>query len=155
MNITEHNTLELNNVLCYRGKVTPRTMPEVIRDMTSFMKSENAEKKGPVVTATYGMELHSGYPVADIEILIPMNKRIESPSEYSFKPVFKLCDAVKLRHCGEPELLQTSADELMGYIHNNHLQPITTGYNITVDPSEENSDDLIVDMYVGVSRNIL
>ena len=154
MNITEHNTLELNNVLSYRGKITPRTMPEVIENMNLFIRSEHAKKKGPVVTATYGMELENGDPVADVEILIPMDKKINSSSEYSYKPIFKLCDAVKLRHCGAPEQLQSSADELMGYIHSNHLQPITTGYNIAVSPSESSSD-LIVDMYVGVSRNVL
>lgn len=58
---------------------------------------------------------------------------------------------------GNPALMQNTANELMAYIKNKGLMPITAGYNVTVqEPSSPTDmDSLIVDMYIGVSDNIL
>lgn len=53
--------------------------------------------------------------------------------------------------------MQNTANELMAYIKNKGLMSITAGYNVTVqEPSSPTDmDNLIVDIYVGVSDNIL
>lgn len=93
----------------------------------------------------------------DIEVLIPLDKRISVPSGYTFKPIFRLNNAVKIRHIGNPATLQNSANELMRYITDNELMPITAGYNVTVQELVNQTDieNLIVDMYVGVCDNKL
>ena len=62
-----------------------------------------------------------------------------------------------MRHAGNPALLQNSADELNAYILANALTPITVGYNVTVkEPaSPQDVENMIIDMYVGISLNIL
>lgn len=93
----------------------------------------------------------------DIEVLIPLDKKIATYSDFKFKPLFRLNNAVKIRHEGNPAMLQNSANELMQYINSHDLMPITAGYNVTVrEPASQNDvDNMIVDMYVGVCDNIL
>lgn len=49
----------------------------------------------------------------DMEVLIPLNKEINVPSDYTFKPIFRLNNAVVVRHKGNPAMPQNSANELM------------------------------------------
>ena len=125
--------------------------------MEQIISENSAEKKGFSVTATFAIENNGSQPIMDIEILIPLNKEIHVPSDYKFEPIFRLNNAIKIRHQGNPAMLQNSANELMKYIADHQLTPITTGYNVTVqEPTNQNDvDSLIVDMYVGVSDNIL
>ena len=157
MNITENCKLEMENVISFRGKVTQQQMSQIVKEMEQIISENSAEKKGFSSTATFAIENNGSQPIMDIEILIPLNKEIHVPSDYKFKPIFRLNNAVKIRHQGNPAMLQNSANELMKYISDHQLTPITTGYNVTVqEPTNQNDvDSLIVDMYVGVSDNIL
>lgn len=157
MNITENCKLEMENVISFRGKVTQQQMSQIVKEMEQIISENSAEKKGSSATATFAVESNGSQPMMDIEILIPLNKEIHVPSDYKFKPIFRLNNAVKIRHQGNPAMLQNSANELMKYIADHQLTPITTGYNVTVqEPTNQNDvDSLIVDMYVGVSDNIL
>ncbi|WP_124098844.1 DUF5085 family protein [Ruminococcus sp. Marseille-P6503] len=157
MTITENNTLEMKNVVSFRGKVTQQKMEEVMRSFENLIQENNACRTGPTVTATYAVEDEFGHSVMDIEVLIPVDKKITTNSEFKFKPLFRLNNAVKIRHKGNPALLQNSVNELMQYINSHKLMPITAGYNVTVqEPANQNDiDNLIVDMYVGVCDNIL
>lgn len=157
MNITENCKLEMENVISFRGKVTQQQMSQIVKEMEQIISENSAEKKGSSATATFAIENNGSQPIMDIEILIPLNKEIHVPSDYKFKPIFRLNNAVKVRHQGNPAMLQNSANELMKYIADHQLTPITTGYNVTVqEPTNQNDvDSLIVDMYVGVSDNIL
>lgn len=157
MNITENCKLEMENVISFRGKVTQQQMSQIVKEMEQIISENSAEKKVFSATATFAIENNGSQPIMDIEILIPLNKEIHVPSDYKFKPIFRLNNAVKIRHQGNPAMLQNSANELMKYISDHQLTPITTGYNVTVqEPTNQNDvDSLIVDMYVGVSDNIL
>lgn len=157
MTITENNTLEMKNVVSFRGKVTQQKMEEVMRNFENLIQENKACKTGPTVTATYAVENEFGQSVMDIEVLIPLDKKIATYSDFKFKPLFRLNNAVKIRHEGNPAMLQNSANELMQYINSHDLMPITAGYNVTVrEPASQNDvDNMIVDMYVGVCDNIL
>ncbi len=44
----------------------------------------------------------------------------------------------------------------MKYISDNGLTPITTGYNVTIkEPISASIDDIVVDIYIGITENIL
>ena len=157
MTITENNTLEMKNVVSFRGKVTQQKMEEVMRNFENLIQENKACKTWPTVTVTYAVENEFGQSVMDIEVLIPLDKKIATYSDFKFKPLFRLNNAVKIRHEGNPAMLQNSANELMQYINSHDLMPITAGYNVTVrEPASQNDvDNMIVDMYVGVCDNIL
>lgn len=115
------------------------------------IKENNANKNGYVVTSTFAIEVVDNQQIMDIKILVPLDKEITVPDGYVFKKQFKLTNAVKIRHEGNPALMQSSANELTKYISDKGLTPITSGYNVTVkEPtSQADIDNMIVDIYVG------
>lgn len=155
--ISENSTLEMDNVISYRGKITQQQTAQIMDELGQIIKENNAKKNGPAVTATYAIENDGMQSIMDIEILVPLSRKINVPSNYTFKPVFRLKNAVKIRHQGNPKMLQNSADELMEYISVKRFMPVTAGYYVTIrEPVNKNDvQGLIVDMYVGVTENIL
>jgi effector-binding domain-containing protein len=155
--IEENATLEMTNVLSYRGKATQNKLSQISKEIEEMLKDNNAHKNGASVTATFAIDTSSPEPMLDIELLIPIDKNIIVSQPYVIKPLFRLKNAVKIRHIGNPALLQQTANELMEYIKAKKLIPITAGYNVTVQEptSQINIGDMIVDIYVGVSDNIL
>ncbi len=133
MNITEGNTLEMTNVLLYKGKKTQQEIAALMNEMNEMneiIKNNGAEKVGPAVSATFAATDNS---VMDIEVMVPLDRMISVPPKFKMKPVFKLTNAVKIRHEGNPAGLQNSGNALMKYISDNNLTPITAGYNVTVN----------------------
>lgn len=155
--IVENAVLEMENVLSFRTKATQQQLAQASKVIEEMLKNNGIKRNGPGVSATYAVDTTGAEPILDIEILIPLDKKISVAAPYVIKPVFRLKNAVKIRHQGSPALLQNTANELMGYIKDKGLMPITTGYNVTVqEPSSPTDiDSLIVDIYVGVSDNIL
>lgn len=155
--IIENTSLEMENVLSFRGKVTQQQMVQITKEMQNLIESNNAHKTLSGVSTTFAIDTSSGNPMMDIEIMYPLDKSINVSAPYVFKPVFRLRNAIKIRHIGNPALMQNTANELMAYIKNKGLMSITAGYNVTVqEPSSPTDmDNLIVDIYVGVSDNIL
>lgn len=144
----------VENVLSLRKKIRQEEMNIEMNKIGNFFKTNGIKKSGPVITTTYAV-VEDG--VLDIEILVPMDKAIELPTEYRFKPVFKLVNALRVRHEGDPTLLQGIYNEMIDYIKKNNLQQITTGYNVTIKDIEEgmNLDEWVIDVYIGVSENLL
>lgn len=74
-----------------------------------------------------------------------------------FKPKFRLSNAVKITHKGNPANMQESVNKLIGYLSRNNLTSVTSLYNVTVNKPKTpmNIDNMVVDMYIGVTDNIL
>lgn len=64
----------------------------------------------------YGIENTGSAPMMEVEIMYPLDKPIAVSAPYVLKPVFRLRNAVKIRHTGNPALMQNTANELMAYI---------------------------------------
>ena len=64
-------------------------------------------------------------------------------------------NAVVASYRGNPMGLQNACNELNQYIMENKLQPITVGYNVTKKVDPLNIDNTEIDVYVGISPNIL
>lgn len=107
------------------------------------------------VSATFAIEQQG--TVMDIEILYPLDKNINVAAPYKIKPIFRFNNAVKIRHQGNPALLQESGNQLMKYISDKNLMPITVGYKVTVNEAQSplDIDSLVVDLYIGVCDNVL
>ncbi|MCQ2469136.1 MAG: AraC family transcriptional regulator [Ruminococcus sp.] len=155
--ITENASLEMTNVLSFRGKVTQQRMGDIAKEMADIIKINGAQKTMSGVSATFAVDTSGSEPELDIEIMYPLDRDIYVPAPYTIKPVFRLRNAVKIRHMGNPATMQETANELMQYIKFKKLTPITAGYNVTVqEPSGPyDVDSLIADIYIGISDNIL
>ena len=152
-----NQTYEMNNVISYRAKMTQQEMNDTMNCLGTFIKDNGLTKSGCVTTTTFSVENVSGVQLMDIEILCPVDKACDVPQGFTFKPEFRLSNAAKITHKGSPANMQDSVNELVGYLNQNNLTPITSLYNVTVNEpkSPADIDSMVVDMYIGVSNNIL
>ena len=157
MSISEHQTLEMHNVLSYRAKLTQQELQAKSLEIEQLLKDAGAKRAAPTATTTFSIEQGADGPVMDVEILIPLDREIAIPAGYAWKQHFLLSNALRIRHVGNPATLQNTIDELNAYIAEHKLTPITTSYNVTVKEAKTPSeiDDMEVDIYVGISPNIL
>lgn len=157
MEILEHRTLEMHNLLSFRGKMTQQELAEKSREMEEVIQKSEAEKNGCAVTTTFSVEQGPNGSVLDMEILIPLDREIPAPPGYLWKPDFLLTNALMVKHVGNPVGLQACVQELNQFMVEHGLVPITTGYNVTVREAKTplELDSMEVDIYVGISPNKL
>lgn len=157
MKIIERETLEMQNVLSFRGKMTQQEFAAKSKEFERIMQDAGAKKAAPAVTTTFAVEQGPTGPMMDVEILIPLDKQIQAPAGYTFKPRFLLANAVMVHHTGHPSKLQESVNALNAYITEHQLVPITSGYNVTLKEAKTplELDKMEVCVYVGVSPNLL
>ncbi len=157
MEITQNQTLEMQNLLSYRGRMTQQEFTAKAQEIERILQEHGVEKAAPTVTTTFSVEQGTTGPIMDAEILVPLNKEIQVPSGFVWKPRFLLTNAVKLHHVGHPSALQNSVNELNAYITQHQLVPITSGYNVTVKEAKTplELDTMEIDVYVGISPNVL
>ena len=149
--IRSGETLEIKNLLSVRAKARPQEVEKMGSDLESQVKAAGAERIGYPITVTHGVE----GDLIDVEILLPVNKAIPSTGNYVFKEKILITNALKAKHTGNPAGLQMTCNELNRYIIENKLQPITAGYNVTRRVDMLNPENTEVDVYVGISPNIL
>ena len=149
--------LKLDNVLSLRKKMTQMEIQQEMMKIGKFFEEIGIKKNGPVVTATFAMEQNGGQPLLDMEILIPMDKKVSLDGEYILKEKFHLVNAVYAKHIGNPNLLQNTYNQLMAYINDNKLHQITVAYNAQVKDMKlgDSIDDMVMDVYIGVNPSIL
>lgn len=76
--IKENRELNVTNVLSYRGKVKQAELENVGKEMESYIQNTGAKRIENPITATYAVE---GDEI-DIELLIPIDKSIDSTDKY-------------------------------------------------------------------------
>ena len=144
-------TLELDNVLAFRGKLTQGEVQQIGKDMESKIIAANARLVGNPIMATYVIEGEK----MDMELICPIDKKIESIERYVYKEKIKIVNAVMMSYKGNPAGLQDACNELNKYIMENKLQPITVGYNVTKKIDILDINNAEIDVYVGINPNIL
>lgn len=145
--------LHMTNVLSLRVKGTQADMQREMGRVGQFIQNEGLAVTGATVTTTFAVE--GG--ILDLELLIPLDKSFVPPDGCTCKPEFRLVNAASIRHIGSPAGLQRSCDELVAHIQRRDLTAITNGYNKTVKDAKnpDELDDMIVDIYIGISPNVL
>ena len=144
-------TLELNNVLSYRGKVKQSELEVVGKALEQEAVLAGAKVVGNPVTATYTVEQDE----IDMELLLPIDREIPPTERYVFKKEIRIVNAVMAAYKGHPMGLQDACNQLNQYIVEHGLQPITVGYNVTKKTDMLCLENTEVDVYVGISPNIL
>ncbi len=151
LEIKENQELNVTNILSYRGKVRQAELENIGKEMENYIQNAGAKRAGNPITATYAVE---GDKI-DIELLVPIDKSIGSTDKFVFKNQIKMVNAVVAAHKGHPMGLQEACNQLNQYIVEHKLQPITVGYNVTKKTDMLNPENTEIDVYVGISPNIL
>jgi len=150
-NIIDNQLLEIENLISYRGKASNQEFNKIVTDMQEKLSVVGIMSVGHPITAIYGISGDKN----DVEILIPINKKSDNIQKYIFKKKIKITNALVVQHRGNPAMLQQSCDRLNQYIVAHKLLPITVGYNVTKNIDKNNIDNTEIDVYVGISPNIL
>lgn len=157
MEIQTNQLYEMKNIISYRAKMTQQEVNDVMKRMGEFIRENGLNRSGCVTTTTFTVENTGGTQLMDIEILCPVDKACDVPPGFTFKPEFRLSSAAKITHKGSPANMQESVNKLIGYLNQNKLTPVTSLYNVTVTEPKtpQDIDNMVVDMYIGVTDNIL
>ena len=151
LEIKENQELNVANVLSYKGKVKQAELENVGKEMESYIQKAGAKRVGNPTTATYAVE----GDMIDIELLMPIDKSIDSTDKFVFKNQIKIVNAVVACYKGHPLGLQEACNQLNQYIVEHKLQPITVGYNVTKKTDMLSPENTEIDVYVGISPNVL
>ena len=119
--------------------------------MADYIQKAGAKRISNPITATYAVD----GDMVDMELFIPINMSIDSTDKYIFKNQIKIINAVVASYKGHPMGLQDACNQLNQYIMEHSLQPITVGYNVTKKTDILNPGNTEIDVYVGISPNIL
>lgn len=151
LEIKENQELQVANLLSYRGKVRQAEIENIGQEMESYIQNAGAKRVGDPITATYAIEGDT----IDIELLMQIDMSIDSTDKFVFKSQIKIINAVVAAYKGHPIGLQDACNQLNQYIMEHKLQPITVGYNVTKKTDILNLENTEIDVYVGISPNIL
>lgn len=143
--------LEIDNLFSYRGKIKSAELEEIGKKMEEKVNLAGAKRIGMPITVTYGVENDT----MEIEILLPIDRKISSTIEFCYKEKIKIVNALVAKHKGNPMKFQNTCNELNQYIAENKHVPITAGYNVTKKTNPIDIEDTEIDVYVGISPNIL
>lgn len=102
MQITTNQTYEMINVISYRAKMTQAQVTQIMKQLSDFISENVLTKSGCITTSTFAVENINNQIVMDIELLCPVDRDITLPAGFIFKPVFRLNNAVKIVHTGNP-----------------------------------------------------
>lgn len=151
MGICEDKELILENLLSLRKRMTQQEVQQEMMKIGKTLSHLNITKSGPITTAVYSVEQINNEQIMDIEIIIPLGRKVELPSPYKFKQNIKILNALSIRHVGNPSRLGESVNQLNEYIMEHEKQVITATYNVTVKDAmnQEDLDKMIIDIYVG------
>ncbi len=141
MTVAEHQILEYGNLLSYRCRITASRILHMARSMCDNIDVLDLKVCGAVII---GQHEH------DVEFLIPVDKIAVSTDRFIFKSVFKLSNAVRLRHYGSYDTIDDTVKILQKYIAQNYLIPDSDPY-ILINSMERE----VYDVFVGISDNIL
>lgn len=152
--VEEGQQLILRNILSFRKKLNQQSLIDISKEIDEILVKNGARKDGSVVTVTHNVTIENGQQFIDIEMMIPLNKKIDVPNEFVFLPEFSLKDALKIRIVGSPQQMQGAVGILKEYIQNKNLKPNTPLYVVTVKEAkiQIDIDDMITDFYTGVEN---
>lgn len=149
--IKTEQKLELNNILSFRGKIKQAELEAVGKALEQEAVLAGAKVVGNPVSATYAVDQDE----IDIELLLPIDKEITPQEKYVFKKEIRIVNAAMVAYKGNLTGLQGACNELNQYMLEHKMQPITVGYNVTKYSDPMNLDNTEVEIYVGVSPNII
>lgn len=153
IDITLGQTYEAKNLLTLRKKMSQFEIQSYMIGIENYINNSGLKKIGAPITTTYSFE--NG--VIDFEIMIPVDTDSLEHDEYYIKPLFKMVNALKASHYGNPSNMAETFKEIAYYIETHKLHQITAPYNVAIREAKtmEELDSVVADIYIGINPSIL
>ena len=151
MQIIEKQTLSYRNLVSYKTKTRIKDIPQLLRYIRENLHNLGLASVGRTLFTINNKDVPE--EVFDVNILIPVEGEFTSCKEYVHKPVFKLINAVTIRHEGNISGIAYTLETLREHISRKAYETVTIPYYSVVRVDE--TGDSIIDIYVGINYNIL
>lgn len=152
--ISECQKLDVTNLITFRGRIKRKDLSGVMARMRDYAVSQGATIVGGPISVTHGVTQTQDGPVADAEIMLPLDKKVTETADFTWKEHLLLSNAVKLNYTGTPEFFQSSCNDLNLYLLEKRHTPITEGYIVTKG-IDELSGMVDMEVYIGVNPNVV
>ncbi len=147
MQILEHQSLLINNVISYHTHLSLDRLPSMVEYVRSNVCNLGAELSGSI------MYTENSDNYKNIELIIPVNVQLKNCEEYEYKPVFKLLNAVSVRHEGLFSNIEKTENRLIEYIKDKSYSMLTQPYYNIIRLETDDTNNCIVDIYIGTEYN--
>ncbi len=151
MQIIENQTLNYKNLIAYGTQTRISEIPQLLGYI-----SENLHNLGlsSVGRTLFTIKEKSGFQdMIDVKVMIPVDGELKSCDEYVHKPIFRLINAVTIRHEGNINDIDDTLSTLRAHITRMSYETVTEPYYSVV--RTDSSGDSIIDIYVGINYNVL
>ena len=151
--ILENQRLEIPNVISFRDKMTINDFNNKVLELQNYIRENNLEERGYRFSSVYSTEDQ----YIDMEIFIPVERKIDVPKIYNFYENFILEDALKYKVIGNPNNNQEKLQELKKYIDDNGFIKKSPVYIVTITDLTKIStlqelENVEIDIYVEVEK---
>lgn len=147
MQILEHQSLFFRNVISYHSHLAIDNIPSMVDYVRSNVCKLGAELSDRILY-TKNSENYK-----NIELLIPVNIELTNCEEYEYKPVFKLLNAVSVRHEGQFSNIENTESMLVEYIRKRSYNILTSPYYSVIRLEPDDLNNCIIDIYIGTEYN--
>lgn len=152
MQIIENQQLWFDTALSYRARIEIDSLGDMIKHICDNVGVLDLKITDNVVVSVCEEISEPNKTILGVEVIVPVDKRLESNCHYVFKPHFKLANAVLTKFRGKASELPETRKELYKYAYEQHYSPNSEVY-FSVKQIEE--DEIIADAYLGVNGNLL
>lgn len=153
MQILKNQSIYMSNLISYKSHVKKEKILDLIDYVANNLKNIGIKIRDKFIITTDFEVGADG--LCGIEMIIPIDGNIESNEYYTFKPIFRLTNAVSIRHEYNVDLLPFTEDKLIQYIKDNNYEAITKPYYVIMRYNKDYPNDSIIDVYIGTNYNIL
>lgn len=150
MQILKNQMIARNNLIVCKRKMSHEDIFSFIRYASENIRALDLEINDKIMFTTVNSD-----DGEMIKVMIPVSGQVRSCGEFEYQPMFKLVNAVAIRHEGGFAVIGSTEKKLTEYIAENHFEPITSPYYVVVRNDTSNLDNNIIDIYIGINYNIL
>lgn len=147
MQIIEHQNIQLNNLISYSTKVKHSDILKLTQYISDNLHVLDLKKNDNIIFAE---KAHDNEETVNVEILIPVQGEIQKCNEYSYKPIFKLSNAVVIRHEGNLSDLSQTEALLQDFIREHDFKTSAGPYYVVIRNGDQNSNNCIIDICIGI-----
>jgi effector-binding domain-containing protein len=151
MQFLDNQMLMFSNLLSYKTNVKYKDIPRLLEYIRDNLNVLGISPKNRTIFTLHGENRKQ--EDVEIEVLIPVNGRLNDVQMYNFKTLFKLINAVSVRHEGDFSLIPKTREGLLRYIEQKNYESVTDPYYRIIRLGTGN--DCIIDIYIGINSNIL
>lgn len=151
----EQQYIEFENVLSYRTRVDINRLNDLLNYAEKNADALELTVTGNILFTVTEKIRERSRCIIGIEMLIPVNKEFESCEQYICKPVFRLVNAVSVRHIGLYSDIDSVSRSLEMFLKEHSLMPISNIYYMAVKNDKVQPLSSVMDAFVSVNENLL